>query len=63
MFKNSFSIGYSPLGLRSISLTGHKNQARERCPLSAAAKIRVPDKDIRSFLEDTGELEGGRGRV
>lgn len=63
MFKNSFSIGYSLLGLRSINSTGRKNQAIERCPLSAAVKFRVPDKDIRSFLKDTGELEGARGRV
>lgn len=41
----------------SISCPGHQSQAMERCPLTAATKIRALDKRITSVLEDTSRLE------
>ena len=52
MFENSFSVGYSPMGPMSINPTAFDLEMS----LSTAIKIRAPDKGIRSFLKDTGEL-------
>lgn len=52
MFKNCFSVGYSPVAFTSISPTGNQSQAIQRCLLAEVRKIRVPDRGRSSFLGD-----------
>ena len=51
LFKNSFSVGYSPIGSMNVSPTSHQIQVIYRCLLTVA-KLRVPDMAMCSFLSD-----------
>lgn len=51
LWKNSFSVGYSFVGPRTISPTG-THPMLCRCFSGSSCKSRVPDKGIITFLDD-----------